>query len=126
MHDVAVGNEGVARIVDTGAGLTGCSLSAASTGGRSHLAVLIRHVAGLGHQRRDLDRIAENVNVLHLDRFEGEEVDLHHRSFAVMTPAWAAMLPARCGGITFKTSAFTSSAVSNFAVSVRTSTSVRT
>ena len=50
----------------------------------------------------------------------------HQRLFAVITPAARAIAPARCGGSTLSTSALTSSAVSNFAVSVRTSTSVRT
>ena len=36
------------------------------------------------------------------------------------------MLPARCGGSTFSTSALTGSSVSNLAVSVATSTPVRT
>ena len=50
----------------------------------------------------------------------------HQRLFAVITPACRAMFPARCGGTAFSTSALTSSAVSNFAVFVRQSTSVIT
>jgi hypothetical protein len=46
--------------------------------------------------------------------------------FAVTTFAARAIAPARCGGTTFSTSAFTSSAVSNFAVRVARSTSVST
>ena len=48
----------------------------------------------------------------------------HHLLLAVITPACAAMAPARCGGITLSTSAFTSSPNSNFAVIVATSTPV--
>ena len=50
----------------------------------------------------------------------------HQRSLAVTTPAARAIAPARCGGTTFSTSAFTLSCTSNFAVRVATSTSVST
>ena len=44
--------------------------------GRRDLAVLVRHVPRLRHQRRDLDRVAEHVNARHVARLERQEVDL--------------------------------------------------
>jgi len=40
------------------------------------LRLLVRHVTGLGHAGRRLDRIAQHMHVLHLHRFEGQEVDV--------------------------------------------------
>ena len=45
-------------------------------GGRAGLAVLVGHVARLGHGRRPLDRVAQHMDVLRRLRFEGQEVHL--------------------------------------------------
>ncbi|MCY1528296.1 hypothetical protein D9M68_633970 [compost metagenome] len=76
MHHVLGGHEAVAGVGIERVGRGLLALQQRDHGGGTRLAVLVGHVARLGHGRCDLDRITQHVDVFLRLGLEGEEVHL--------------------------------------------------
>jgi hypothetical protein len=110
VHDVARGDEAVAGVHHHRRGVHRLALEQLDDGRRRHLGVLVGHVAALGHGRRAEGGVAQHVHAGHRGAFHRQPV---HADPAVVHVHQArgarARSPARCGGMTLSTSAFTSS-----------------
>ena len=76
VHHVGVADEAVAGVVVDRQRVGRAARQQRDDGGRRHLAVLVGHVARFGHQRRHLQRVAQDVDVLGGLGFHGLPIDL--------------------------------------------------
>ncbi len=76
MHDVLVGDEAVAGVGQHRRRDRRLPAELPQDRRRRHLRLVVRHVTGLRHPGRDLDRVAQHVDALAADRLVRQEVDL--------------------------------------------------
>jgi hypothetical protein len=97
-------------LFSTGAGIRRLPGEQRDNSRGAHLGMLIRHMPGFRHAGRDLDRIAQDVDVLHLRRLERDEIDVAPAVVRRDDSGGARRSrPRACGGRMFSTSARTGS-----------------